>query len=217
MVIANNEPTAEEKEAARAENVKNTLEYELLRKAIGGNEVKAHPFFYGQLGVQGGKTKYLEAMLSPEADKERKRIYAGRVAEQNQLGIAEEPSFATNYDVMKDLKQQLKEVQAIARLGELEEHAKSVGAKLNFEVPDELKNYSEVEIIQKAYNPETKEVDEDKLSESEKDALGMHEVLIKGYERALAIDAAQSNYFSDINSAGTQIADKYKNEEKEAA
>ncbi len=211
-----NESTPEEKEKGRAENVKNTLEYKLLQKIVGGNNVKANPFFYGQLGVSGGEQTYLEAMISEGADKERKRIYADRIKEKTALGLAEDPAYPTNYDVAKGFKIQLMQVQSIAKIGELEEHAKAVGAKLDFEVPEELKNYIKAELTQKAMT-ENGKIDESKLSEQEKDALGIYGVLTKAYERAISLNVSQSNYFADINKAGTQIADKYKKEEKATA
>ena len=192
--------------------VKKTLEYKLLQGVIGGNEVKTNPYLYGQLGLQGGEETYTQAMSSEEADNEKKGMYAKRLEEKEQLGISEEAPYPTNYDIIARLKKQLVEVQRMAKLSELEEHAKTVGAQLDFEVPEELKDYIQSELIQKAITEDGK-IDPNKLDDKEKDAFGMYQVLTDSYERALGLKAAQTNYFADLNSVGKQIADKYKSKE----
>ncbi len=202
----NQEPTPEE---TRQSIVKKTLEYKLLQGAVGGNEVKANPYLYGQLGLQGGEETYTQTMSGEEADNERKGIYAERLEEKKQLGISEEAPYPTNYDIIAKLKKQLREVQVRAKLSELEEHAKAVGAQLDFEVPEELKGYIQSELIQKAITEDGK-IDISKLDDKEKDALGMYQVVTDSYERALGLKAAQTNYFADLNKIGKQIVDKYK-------
>jgi hypothetical protein len=209
------ELTPEEQEEGRALNVRNTFESELIRKIIGGNSVKKNPFLYGQLGFPGGKQTYLDAMMSSEADDLRNQRYSQKLHEQQQLGIGEEPPYTSNYELVKSLKLQLGQVQKIARLEELEEHARKVGADLNFEVPENLKKYCIAEIEEKIYDNKTGKVDESKLTEEEKDAFGMYQYLTMAYERALAVNASQSNYFADINEGASKITDKYKKEEPE--
>ncbi len=201
----NQELTPEE---SRQRNVKKTLDYLLVQGAIGGNEVKVNPYLYGQLGLQGGEETYTQAMLSEEAENEKKGIYAKRLEEKEQLGISEEAPYPTNYDLIVKLKRQLREVQIMAKLSELEEHAKVAGAQLDFEVPEELKDYIQREYIEKAITEDGK-LDASKLSDKEKDAFAMYRVLTDSYERALGLKAAQTNYFVDLNSVGKQIADKY--------
>jgi len=100
-------------------------------------------------------------------------------------------------------------VQAIAKIGELEKYAKDAGANLDFEVPEDLKDYSQADLFQKAVNEEGK-IDLNKLNEKERDAFQMQQVLTQSYERAIGLKAAQTNYFADLGSVGKQIANKYK-------
>jgi len=201
----------EERERDRVKNVKSTLESKLIQSAIGGNEVKANPYLYGQIGLSGGEQTYVDAMSGEDANKVRAEFYKEKQKERADLGIAEEAPYTTNYDVVSRLKKQLGEVQMIAKLSELEEYAKSAGAKLDFEVPEDLKNYSQGELYRKAVNEEGK-IDIRKLDDKERDALQMQQVLTQSYERAIGLRAAQTNYFSDLSSAGKQIADKYSKE-----
>ncbi len=198
----------EQREKNRVENVKSTLESKLIQSAIGGNEVKANPYLYGQLGLSGGEQTYVDAMGGENANKVRADLYKEKQVERQQLGIAEEAPYATNYDVVAKLKKQLGEVQMIAKISELEEYAKSAGANLDFEVPEDLKNYSQEELYKKAINKEGK-IDIKKLDDKERDALQMQQVLTQSYERAIGLRAAQTNYFADLSSAGKQIANKY--------
>jgi len=148
-------------------------------------------------------------MGGEEANRVRDELYKEKQAERNKLGIAEEAPYATNYDVVSRLKKQLGEVQAIAKIGELEKYAKDAGANLDFEVPEDLKDYSQADLFQKAVNEEGK-IDLNKLNEKERDAFQMQQVLTQSYERAIGLKAAQTNYFADLGSVGKQIANKYK-------
>jgi len=196
-------------EETRQGIVKQTLEYKLLQGAVGGNEVKANPYLYGQLGLQGGEETYTQSMSSEEAENERKGMYAKKLEEKKQLEISEEAPYPTNYDIITKLKKQLGEVQRMAKLSELEEHAKAVGAELDFEVPEELKDYIQGEYLEKAITKDGK-LDPSKLNDKEKDALKIYQILTDSYERAIGLKAAQTNYFADLNNLGKQIVDKYK-------
>jgi hypothetical protein len=111
--------------------------------------------------------------------------------------------------------QQINEVLQIARIGELEKAVAATGSKLNFQIPDELKDYLPAELIQKALN-ESGEFDVNKLDEKEQDALGMYHTLADYYKRACALNATKTNYFADLDTQGKKIADKYKKEEAPA-
>ena len=201
-------------EEARATNVKKTLESLLIQNVVGSNMVKTSPHLYtGELGFQSANDVYEKSMLSEDVKKVKDQIYKEKTSEGKQLGIFGEPSFPTNYDISLKLVKQLEEVLAIAKLDELEKFAKKSGAKLDFEVPEELKNYSQVELIQKAYNQDTGKIDIKSLSETEQHALGIYQVLSESYKRACALKATQTNYFADLSAQGKKIADLYKKEE----
>ena len=55
---------------------------------------------------------------------------------------------------------------------------------------------------------------QDSLTEKEKSAMGMYQVLSESYNRACARNASQANYFADLNDTGKKIANKYKSQKK---
>ena len=192
-------------EEQRALNVKNTLESKLMQEIVGGNQVKKNPFVYGQLGLQGGEQTYRDVKSSEDFNKQRQEGYNQSLKQKEQLGIAEEPSYPSDYQVVAQMMTGLKEVQARAKLSELEKYAKVVGADLDFEVPEELKEYSYLDIVQNIEKEKRKEP-----TEKENHVLGMYQLLTQSYERACALNAGQSNYFADLNQMGKQIVDEYK-------
>src|SRR4030042_3886239 len=213
-----NEEEMKNAEEARALNVKKTLESKLIQSTIGSNLVKSQPYEYaGRLGLQSAESVYEQTMLSDEAKKIRDGLYTDKLKEGKQIGVAGEPAYPSNYDVSLKLMKEANEVMAVAKLSELEKIAKETGAKLSFEVPAELKDFSTVELIKKEYNPKTGEVDIKKLDEKEKDALGFYQTLSEAYMRACALKASKANYFADLNAQGKQIADKYGKEDLDKA
>ena len=200
-------------EEHRALNVKNTLESKLMQNIVGGNQVKKNPFVYGQLGLQGGEQTYLDAKSDEDFHNQRKAMYDQSLKQKEQLGIAEEPSYPTDYQVVAQMMTGLQEVQAMAKLSELEKYAKAVGADLDFEVPEELKDISEADIIIEAKEKGAlteKGLNLSKLDKKYNDAYHIKELLTKSYERACALNAGQTNYFTDLNQMGKQIVDEYK-------
>ena len=202
----------ESREKGRAQNVKATLESKFIQSIIGGNTVKSNPFLYGELGLSGAEQGYSNAMDGEDANGMRSELHKARQKERDNLGIAEEAPYPTNYDIMVQIKNQLREVQAIATLGELEEHALAVGAKLDFKVPEELKKYSQAELFAKI-NDGTGRIDPNKLKGPERDAIQMQQILAQAYERALGLKSMQSSYFEDLSSAGKEIIGKYTSKE----
>lgn len=194
-------------EEQRALNVKKTLESKLMQDIVGGNQVKQNPFVYGQLGLQGGEQTYRDAKSNEDFHNQRKAMYEQSLKQKEQLGIAEEPSYPTDYQVVAQIVTGLKEVQAMAKLSELEKYAKAVGADLDFEVPEELKEYSYLDIVQNIEKEKRKEP-----TEKEKHVLGMYQLLTQSYERACALNAGQTNHYADLNQMGKQIVDEYKKE-----
>ena len=203
-------------EEQRAKNVKATLESKVMQGVFGGNEVKSNPYFYGQAGLSGGDATYTNALNSKEVKETREALYKAKQKEKADLGISEEAPYPTNYELVSVLMKQLQEVQAMARVGELEKYAKAVGAKMDFEVPEALKGYSQAELLPKVINGEGK-FDLGKLDEEEKAAFAMHQTLVQSYERGLGLKAAGANYFADINAQGKQIADEYNKSVKKVA
>ena len=196
-----------------AENLKATLESKFIQDVVGSNAVKTNPFMYGQLGLPGGEEAYLSAMSSEEANKIRQDDYNQKIKEGKQLGVAGEPSYATNYDLSLKIAKQVQEIMTLGKLGDLEGIVKTVAKGFEFEIPENLKNYSMQEVLAKAMN-EKGEIDQTKLSEDEQKVLVAQQLLSQAYTRGVGLMASQSNYFADLNSQAKQIMDSYKPEEK---
>jgi len=209
MVKKNAKQTkAQEAEDARALNVKNTLEALLSQNVIGANQVKTNPFEYGQLGTNSADGIYSDFTASGEFNAKRMQTLAQRTAQMNKAGVYGEPSMPSNADVSLDMITQVRQVYAIANVGELEEHARALGAELGFEVPEELKGYTQMGLLQGAINKEGK-FDQDLLSVEEQTALEIHQTLTDAYERACAVNTAIPGYFTEFNANAGQILEAY--------
>ena len=215
--MAEKEKTKEEAEEARANIVKKTLDWKLMQDAVGSNIVKTNPYLYtGQLGLQSANSIYDSAMISEDAQKERNAMHNARVEEYRKKGVSGEPAYPSSGDLSYKLMLQLDEVLAVSKLSELEKAAKSVGAKLSFEVPKELQNYSYANLQKELakYADSEGKVDIKSLGEKEQHAIALYSVLSESYKRACALKATQANYFADLNETGRKITERYKPEEK---
>ena len=207
-------------EVARAKNVKNTLEWKLLQDSVGSNLVRNEQGAYGTFGVQAAEETYKQTMHGEDGQKEKSKLYEQKEQEGKQLGVFGEPT-VTNYDLSIKLAKQLEEVMSMAKLYELEEHAKNIVSNLEFEVPEELKNYSKAELIDKVIRGSGDDFDgildssklDATLNETEKDAFMMYQTLSELYKRGCAVNASQANYFADLSEQGKSIVEKYKKEE----
>ncbi len=197
------------KEEMIADNVKKTLEDKFIQNIVGSNAVKTNPFMYGQLGVAGGEQTYNEVMFSEKANKIKQETYNQKKKEGEQLGVVGEPTYETNYDISLKIAKQVNEVMAMAKLKDLEKIVKTVAKGFEFEIPENLKNYSMQEVLVKAVNGKG-ELDESKLNEDEQKVLATQQLLSQAYTRGVSLIASQSNYFADLNFKAKQIMDSYK-------
>ena len=208
----------EQKPLTPREVARKTLESKLFQNIVGSNKVRTNPFLYGQLGVNGAEPTYDDSMSSDEVTKIRKEIYQERKKEGEGLDVYGEPSYPNNYDVSVKISREVENSKRLLSLKELEGIVKSVASGLDFSVPDEFKAYVPQELYEKHAMAEIakKTGKEAKpLSEKEKDALIIYqEILSKAYDRGIALNAAQSGYFADINALGKQFSEKYKKPEK---
>lgn len=204
---------AEEKieaEKQRALIVKNTLEFKLLQTSVGYNLVKSSQGDWGEYGVMAATEAYNNAMNSPDGQKERKTLQEQKEAEYKKYGVVGE-AFVPNADLSLKLARQLEEVMHMTKFGEIEKYAKDLGAKLDFRVPEEMKNYSIAEILKTVVDKKKGTADLSKLSESYKEAYNFYEnVLSRVYERACAVSTLKgADYFADINAQARQFGEKY--------
>jgi hypothetical protein len=205
MTEKKKEPTREEQIKT---NLKDTLESKFIQDIIGSNNVKTNPFLYGQLGVSGADITYEKIMSGEEATKARKEIYDAKKQKGSQLGVYGEPTYTSNYDLSMQYAQQVQEMMALGKIGDLESIVNPLAKEFGFDfkAPDKLKNYSVDELMTKVQKGE-------KLNEDEKMALASQNLLNQAYIRAVALNASQSNYFADLNAQGKQITDAYKPKE----
>jgi hypothetical protein len=202
-------------EEARASNVKKTLESKLFQNTLGSNLVKTSPNMYGELGYQSASAVYDSTMASKEANEVKTQLYQEKLAEGKAHGVVGEPAYPSNYDLSLKLVQQIEEVMNMAKLSELETAVKGAGAKIGFEIPESLKDYIAGNLMKKAYDELNGKLDISKLSEDEKNALGVYQALTEYYKRACALKTVQANYFADLDSQGKQIAELYKKKAEE--
>jgi hypothetical protein len=200
-------------EEQRALIVKNTLESKLIQNSAGANTVLTNQSLYGALGVQSAQAIYDKTMSGDEAKKIKEEEYQKKVRQYKESGVFGEPSYPSNSDLSYKLMTQLNEVMELAKLSELEKAIKETGTELEFEVPEELKDYIHADLIKKAYNPEKGEVVVDSLDEKEKHALSLYQTLSESYKRACALKISMMNAFADLNEQGKKIADLYRKKE----
>jgi len=216
--MTNRQPTPKEMEEARASNIKNTLESKLIQTSVGSGEIRTNQSQWGNFGVYGATTAYSNVMNGEEARGQKKAMEDQKRAEYQKYGVVGEPSIS-NSEHSLILAKQLEEALTIATFGEIEEHAKKIGAKLDFRVPEEMKDYSITKLSEKMFDKEKGTIDPNKLSEIEKEAYSFYDtVLSKVYQRACAVNTLEDGaYFADINGAAKQFGDKYKLPEESPA
>lgn len=216
--MAKSTDNQKEKPLTPREVAKKTLESKLFQEIVGSNKVKTNPFLYGQLGVGGADSTYNISMNSDEVTGIRNKIFQERKEEGEGLDVYGEPSYPNNYDVSVKMSREVENSKRLLSLKELEGIVKSVAEGFEFSVPNELKDYVPQELYEKYAKAEIAKQTGKKageLSEKERDALAIYqEILSKAYDRGIALKAASSGYFADLNAFGKQFAEKYKKPER---
>ena len=207
--MAENDKKAEH---GRETVIKNTLESQLFKDTIGSNFGKSNPQLIGGWGASGVGYAYQKVTGSEEFNKIRQDGYQAKMAEMAKYGVYGEASMPSNGDISLGVYKQIEAVQQEATLGELEKYCLSAGAKLDFNVPKELSKMKAGSLIQKAMTEKGFNIN--KLSNAEKDALGMYTVLKESFTRACVLGVA--DFYLELNAQGKEIAEKYtkKPEEK---
>jgi hypothetical protein len=197
----------EKAEKGRAADVKNTLESKIMQEAFAGNSIKSQQWMYGQNGAMGGEFVYNSAMNSKEAQEAKQNMYHEKLIFGKKNGVAGEPSPISNYDLSLQWMQQMNEVLQIAKIGELEKYSTAMGAKLDFKVPEKLKNFNLNDLVKDG------EIKAENLSGMQKDAYTLHSVLSEAYRTAVINIALEKGSYFQINQHGKEIVEKYKPKE----
>ena len=188
--------------------VKDTLSSKFLQNVLGSN-LTQNKDEWGEMGKIIGAQAYSKVTKDEKFLEEKQSIYDNKKREYEQLGVYGDPAIS-NPDVSAKIMQQLEEVLTVATLEELGKYAKEIGAKIDFEIPEELKKYSKMEILQKHVDPKTGQLDPKKLTEQDKFVMEYQEKLADIYKRACSVNTMDSNYFADLNQAGKQLTERYK-------
>ena len=204
-----------DKPMTREEVRQSALEDKFFQQLFGANALKKDPFKFGQVGMSAGAQNYADFMESEKADKIRKGIYAQRKDEQEKLGIAEEPSYPGGYDVTRYVVSTLDQSMKELPLGKLEESIKKTVSGLEFNVPKSLENLSYENIIENAVKQgktnDKGQIDASKLSDDEKNVLGLYSLFREAYEETLARNLiTNKGYLKGINEAIKKIEEQYK-------
>lgn len=183
---------SKEKSNGREINVKKTLENKFFKSVIGGNIGKSKKIDFGNLASQGIDDAYNEMQEGDEYAKTRKELQE----KYNELGVYGTVDVsAISHDVMS----QVRSIQQMATLGELEKYTKEEGADIEFNIPEELKEYS------------LRDIGKDDLDDKTKEGIQIaYRLLTTAYERSCVLDNV--NYFADLNKAGKQFEESYKKE-----
>jgi len=161
-------------------------------------------------------------MTNEDAVKRKNEMYEKKQQDYNRVGVAGDPSYSNHQELSYSLLTQLQEVMTIAKFGEIEKHTKDIveklgGSKLEFQVPEDMKNYSIAGIMEKYKDEKTGTVNLSKLSESDREAYMFYEnFLSTSYKKACeATAASKGNYFAELNAqAKQQLGKKYELKEK---
>lgn len=188
------------------------LGLESYLNVAGQNKVRKHKGRYGEL-VSDSAEK-LKFSGSKEFQQTREQIEKQEQAIRDQTGYAGPYSGASNDSIVFGMYQTTRHSLAIVKMGDLEKILKDNGAKLDFEVPEKLRELSKEKIIEKA--KEKGMVDRDgridigKLEETYKDAFIMQQLLGEAYDILGAKKIVEGiDFYADINAQGKAIAEKY--------
>ena len=209
MTTKDQKKEAEEREAARAKNVKLTLESKLHVGSLGVNLGQSHyPAQVGSWGLESLQESYRNFMNSDEVQKERQEKNKNRAEQAQRMGVYGNVSPMSDADYSMVKINQIREIQEIATLDELLKYAKDLGAKLDFEVPEEFKKVQAKQLVYKMQSGE-------QLNAAEVDAFNLYRTIVEAYDMAAVENVLrQGNIYAGLNAKGKQIAEYYKPKEE---
>jgi len=183
-----------------------TLERTLIQNTLGAN-LASNVAEYGTKGADSAKN----AFNSEEIKKEKEEEYQKLIGEYESLGVAGEPTYPSNSDISYKIMDGLEHVMEISYLEDIAKGVNKIAPELKFELPEKLKGYVHKELIQKAAEEKDGKImiNPEKLSEVEKDALGVYEKLRESYRLTVAKNVMDSNYLGDAKEYLNAITEKY--------
>ena len=209
------------KKVTQRESMRNltfsTLESKLIQGTLGSNLVQSDPFKYGQIGKDAGENY----ASGKDFQEEKQRRYEQESAEYESLGVFGEADYPSNKVASHKILLGLNQLMETSYLGDLydfvKEMAPSFAPTSKHELPNELREYTHIDLIRKATEEKGGKIviNPKKLSKEEQTALDWYESLKVAYRDTAAIKMGTSNYLSDINAQLEKVnEDYYKSKEK---
>jgi len=180
-----------------------TLETQVFQQVLGSNQTQSNPYLFGRLGINGAEKTYQESLASEDAQKIRSEL----AQEGKKMGVYGLP---TDREVSIQIMRQIEDMKRLVSLEDLLKQIKGINSEIKIQVPDALKDYIPMELIQKAQ----KAGGADKLNEKEQHALEMYQTLSGAYDRACGLKSIKGNYFAEFEKTSDAINEKYAPKEK---
>jgi hypothetical protein len=183
----------------------------------GARELNGESNKFGEIGAKAGKLGYATFVTSPEADKYRKAIYAGKMEEYNQSGTVAMPEYATNYELEKMALALIDDASSRVKFSDLEKIVTESNKECKFKVPEKFKGLTaeQVQIKIKKKAEESKAKGEKyKPSEEENDAMVTYQTLMEAYNLGAAFKMVQGYYMNGVNQTSEVLNEKYKPKEE---
>lgn len=205
-----------QKELANDNLSKDTFFY-----SLGINHIRANRSEFGDALYRKSKSKIADILATPEGAEQRKNMSNDLSAKaREEYGYAEDIE-VTDSQVAYGLYQTAMVGLEGAKLGDLEKLAKDKGAKMDFEVPEALKNYSLLEMQYLGVDPNTPVEEANKarnqLTDNQvasKTNVEKFYTLIKETMNACGASnlMKEIDFYAGINAAGKKLVEDYKKE-----
>lgn len=200
--------TPEQEREDRISSLESNLKNDFYRNVLGVNELRANPNVHGDLGYGVGNSQSQSVMTSEDADRIREEMYSNQQQVRNALGIADEPSYPTNYDVAQKVVSDIL-LESIGGttplglreglpLGNIENILSEKYPEMNLSVPDELKGYTGVE---------------EGLSDDDKRIIFTYKQLAyEGFKLGAAESLRAAHKYDALNAHAQQLGEAYQNQ-----
>ena len=211
-----NQESPEETRAKTEKAARLNANHEDFQLAIGASEILDNQAQYGTDAVSAARAAFKKIEGTESYSKLEKAIYDPRKESVGERGEASKPTSSEVYAGMR----QTVERESLPRLkfGELEAIVKEAGAKLDVEVPEELRDLSYEEyskgLVEEGKVDEKGQVDESMLSDEEKNAAIVYNALRSAYTQASVAKVREGAIYAEANK-GLKLVNSFYNPESE--
>jgi hypothetical protein len=206
----------EEKKVTQEESdrnyIKSTLENKLIMGCYGAGDIMTKPNEFGSRGNNNARGFYESMMFSDEMNKQRQKVYNEAGLGNNKYGIPEMPS---NKEMQQYFEQRVETVFQRFKIGDLAESVKKMVPGMDFEIHEDIKNYTLEDGMKDAQNRGAMDrngsLDYKKLGNKERLYFESLNLVKEAYKEG-AIQEINSN-IGKLNQVGKEIINSY-NESK---